>query len=188
MNTNIQDKPDIEDVAAEECTRLETESPKHDAYIIIDAQLGGRTSQHKSLVLQIFSNNDPNSTDRLKHVQDFSHFNVVRRGFGVGEISDPYEPKINIEDPAATLVCSKNLIWLAVVQIVDILLNHIGIQTLPTCLLGELNVQIRVQVMQLAPVVQGTEIQTVIGSGLDNLRLWQAPILHVKSMETGLNY
>ena len=90
-------------------------------------------------------------------MQDFSCFNEAGRGLGVGKISDPYEPKINIEDPAATLVHLKNLIWLAVVQIVDIWLNHIGIQTLPTCLLGEPNVQIRVQVMRLAPVVQGTE-------------------------------
>jgi hypothetical protein len=50
-NTEIQDEPDIEDMAAEECTRLETESPKHEAYLIVDAELGGRTSQHKSSVL-----------------------------------------------------------------------------------------------------------------------------------------
>lgn len=81
------------------------------------------------------------------------HFNEAGRGLRVGEISDPYKPKINIEDPTATLVHLKNLIWLAVVQIVDIRLNHTGIQMLPTQILGEPNVHIRVQVMQLAPVV-----------------------------------
>lgn len=152
-NTDIQDEPDIEDMAAEEWTHLETKSLKHEAYVIVDAQSGGSASQHKSSVLWIFSNNNPNSTDWLKHVQDFLHFNEAGRGLRVGEISDPYKPKINIEDPTATLVHLKNLIWLAVVQIVDIRLNHTGIQMLPTQILGEPNVHIRVQVMQLAPVV-----------------------------------
>ena len=62
-NTDMQDDPDIEDMAAEEWIRLETEHPKHEAYVIVDAQSGGSTSQHKSSVLRIFSDNDPNSTD-----------------------------------------------------------------------------------------------------------------------------
>lgn len=156
-DANIVYEPDIEDMAAEEWTRLETDGQKHEAYLVVDEDLGGNTSQHKSSILRIFSNNDPNSTDRLRRVQDFSRFNEAGRGLGLGDTFDPYEPKINIEDPAATLVRSKNLIWLAVVQVVDIRLNNTGMQTLPTRLLGEPNVQIRVQVMRLAPVTQGDE-------------------------------
>lgn len=50
-NTDIQDEPDIEDMAAEEWTHLETKSLKHEAYVIVDAQSGGSASQHKSSVL-----------------------------------------------------------------------------------------------------------------------------------------
>ena len=119
-DTNIEYEPDLEDMAAEEWIRQDAKGHKLEAYVVVDEDSGGNTSQHKSSVLRIFSNNDPNSTDRLKRVQDFSRFNEAGRGLGLGATSDPYEPKINIEDPAATLVRSKNLIWLAIVQIVDI--------------------------------------------------------------------
>jgi hypothetical protein len=151
------DEPDLEDMAAEELTHLDTSCPKHEAYLIIDGDTGGSTSKHKSSILRIFSHGDANSTDRLKRVQDLSRFNESGKGLGFGDLSDPQEPKINIEDPAATLVRSKNLIWLAIVQIVDIRLDNIGLQSLPTRLLGQPNVQIRVQVMRLAPVKLGEE-------------------------------
>ena len=57
----------------------------------------------------------------------------------------------------ATLVQSKNLIWLAVIQIVDIQLDHLGLQSLPTRLLGQPNIQLRVQLMCLAPVKLGED-------------------------------
>jgi hypothetical protein len=43
------------------------------------------------------------------------------------------------------------------VQVVDIWLDYIGLQSLPIRLLGQPNVQIRVQVMHLAPVKIGEE-------------------------------
>jgi hypothetical protein len=64
---------------------------------------------------------------------------------------------VNIEDPAATLVQLKNLIWLAVVQVVNIWLDHIGLQSLSACLLRQSNIPIKVQVMCLAPVKLGEE-------------------------------
>ncbi|KIM80526.1 hypothetical protein PILCRDRAFT_822244 [Piloderma croceum F 1598] len=154
---DVSYEPDLEDMAAEELTPLEPSHAKHEAYLIVDGETGGTISQHKSSILRIFSDNDANSTDRLKRVRDLSRFNESGKGLGLGNLSDPEEPKINIEDPAATLVRSKHLIWLAIVQIVDIRLDHIGIQSLPTRLLGQPNVQIRVQVMRLAPVRLGEE-------------------------------
>ena len=122
-DSNIEYEPDLKDMAAEEWIRQEAKGQKLEAYVVVDEDSGGNISQHKSSVLRIFSNNDPNSTDRLKRVQDFLHFNEAGRGLGLSETFDPYEPKINIEDPAATLVRSKNLIWLAIVRIVDMRLN-----------------------------------------------------------------
>jgi hypothetical protein len=151
------EEPDLEDMAAEELSRLDTSCPKHEAYLVIDGDTGGSTSKHKSSILPIFSHSDANSTDRLKRVQDLSRFNESGKGLGFGDLSDPQEPKMNIQDPAATLVRSKNLIWLAIVQVVDIWLDYIGLQSLPTRLLGQPNVQIRVQVMRLAPVKVGEE-------------------------------
>jgi hypothetical protein len=141
----IQGEPDIEDMAGEELSHLECNSPsqmKHEAFLVVDAELGGNTYQHKSSILRIFSDNNPNSMDHLKRVQDLSQFNDTSQGLAVGDISDPNEPRVHIEDPATTLVCSKNLIWLAVVQISDIHMDHTGIQSLPTHLLSEPNVSI----------------------------------------------
>ena len=115
MDTDISYEPDLEDMAADELTQLEASHTKHQTYLIIDVDTGGSTSQHKSSILCIFSDNNGNSTDCLKQVQDLSCFNESGRGLGFGDLSELQEPKLNIEDPAATLVWSKNLIWLVVV-------------------------------------------------------------------------
>ena len=139
-NTDVLYEPDLEDMAAEELTHLEASHSKYEAYLIVDGDTGGSISQHKSSILRIFSNNNANSMDHLKQVQDLSCFNESGRGLGFSDLSDPQESRINIEDPAATLFRSKNLIWLAVVQMVDIRLDNIGLQSLPTHLLGRPNV------------------------------------------------
>ena len=136
-DNNVSDKPDLEDMATEELMRMKPSCSKHEAYLIIDRDTGGSTFKHKSSILCIFSHSDANSTDHLKRVQDLSHFNELGKGLGLGNISDPHKPIVNIEDPAATLVWSKNLIWLAVVQIMDIRMDHVGVQSLPTRLLGQ---------------------------------------------------
>ena len=74
-NPMPQDKPDIEDMAGEELSHLEydgSSQKKHKAYLVVDAESGGNTYQHKSSILCIFSNNNPNSMDHLKRVQDLS--------------------------------------------------------------------------------------------------------------------
>jgi hypothetical protein len=101
---DASEEPDLEDMAAKELSRLDTSCPKHEAYLIIDGDTGGSTSKHKSSILRIFSHSDANSTDRLKHVQDLSRFNESGKGLGFGDLSDPQEPKMNIQDPTATLV------------------------------------------------------------------------------------
>jgi hypothetical protein len=148
-------EPDAEDLAGVELANRDVESKKHEAFIIVDADTGGNTLQHRSTVLRIYSNNDPNSTDRLKRVQNYSRFDQAGRGLGVGLSIDREEPTFSIHDPAAMLVRCKNLIWLAVVQIVDLQLDGSGAQELPTRLLDQSStLRIKVQVMRLGPVQQ----------------------------------
>jgi hypothetical protein len=155
---NVPFEPDAEDLATDELTHLkDSATDKYEAYLVIDADKGGNTTKHKSSILRIFSDNDPNSTDRLKRVMDLSRFDPAGRGLAVGHTFDPTEPCVSILDPAATLVRSKDLIWLALVQIVDLCLDNSGMQTLPTRILGEPNVGLRVQVMSIAPVAQGSK-------------------------------
>ena len=74
----IQGEPDIEDMAGEELSCLECDGSsqmKHEVFLVVDAESGGNTYQHKSSILHIFSNNNPNSMDRLKRGQDLSRFN-----------------------------------------------------------------------------------------------------------------
>lgn len=62
---------------------------------------------------------------------------------------NPAEPSVDVEDPAALLLRSKDLIWLAVVQIVDIKQNEVRVEKLPTRLLPEPNIRIAVRIMRL---------------------------------------
>ena len=64
VDPDIPFEPDVEDLATEQLAHLEDPAAeKHDAYLPIDADEGGSTMKHKSSILRIFSNNDPNSTD-----------------------------------------------------------------------------------------------------------------------------
>jgi hypothetical protein len=150
-------EPDAEDLATDQLLQQDPTANKYKAYLVIDGDTGGDTMKHKSSILQILSNNDPNSTDRLKRVMDLSRFDPSSRELAIGQSFDPQEPKVSIQDPAATLVRSKNLIWLAFVQIVDLRLNNAGMQSLPTRILGEPNVRVKVQIMSVSPVAQGCE-------------------------------
>ena len=69
------------------------------------------------LLLNIF-HSDANLTDCLKLVRDLSCFNESGKTLAFNDLPDPQEPKLNIQDPAAILVQSKN-IWLAMVQVVN---------------------------------------------------------------------
>ena len=70
-----QDEADIKDMAREELSCLEydgSSQKKYEAYLVVDAESGGNTYQHKSSILCILSDNNPNSTDCLKRVQELS--------------------------------------------------------------------------------------------------------------------
>jgi hypothetical protein len=133
-------EPDAEDLAAAELASLKDTSLKHEAYLIVNKQSGGNTPQHKSSVLRVFSSNEPGSQDRLVRIQSHSRFDKPGRGFSIGSAMDPEEPTFAVQDPAAMLVRSKNLIWLALVQLVDLKLDEHGTLALLTRLINELNI------------------------------------------------
>ena len=143
---DVQFEPDAEDLAADELSHQDLSTDKYEAYLVVDADNGGNIMQHKSSILHIlFSNNDPNSTDRLRCVMDLSHFDPAGRGLAIGQTFDLHEPRVSIQDPAATLVRSKDLIWLVFVQIVNLHFDNAGIQAIPTRSLGEPNVHVKVR-------------------------------------------
>ena len=88
---------------------------------------------------------------------DLSRFDPSGRGLALQQTINPAEPHVSIQDPAATLVRSKNLVWLTYVQIVDLRHDNVGAQSLPVLLLAEPNVRVRVQVMRIAKVPLGCE-------------------------------
>jgi hypothetical protein len=148
-------EPDAEDLTADELSHQDSTADTYRAYLVVDTDMGRNTNQHKLSILRIFSNNDPNSTDHLWHVMDLSRFDPAGHGLAIGQMFDPHEPKVSIQDPAVTLIHLKNLICLAFVQIVNLCFNNAGIQSIPTWILGEPNVRVRVQLMSVAPVCQG---------------------------------
>ena len=60
------------------------------------------------------------------------------------------EPFCAVQDPAALLVRSKDLIWLAVVEIYRIKQSGISVARLPMRLLGEPNIRITVRITRLS--------------------------------------
>jgi hypothetical protein len=182
---DLSEEPNLEDLATKELSCLDTSCLKHEAYLIIDGDTSS-TSKHKSSILQVFSHSDVNLTDHLKHRWDLPHFNESGKGLGFRNIFDPQEPKINIcRGSRSNPHLIKNFIWLVVVQVVDIWLDYISLQSLPTCLLVLANVWIKVQVLHLAPVKLGEEMVMVIGSGLAVSNTWQAQTLHAKLTAIG---
>jgi hypothetical protein len=158
VDQDISFEPDVEDLAIEQLAHLENPAAeKHDAYLPIDADEGGSTMKDKSSILHIFSNNDPNSTDRLRQVMDLSQFDPSGHGLTLQQSINQAEAQVHIQDPAATLVRSKNLVWLTYVQIVDLRHNNFGMQSLPVGLFAEPNICVRVQVMWIAKVPFGCE-------------------------------
>ena len=150
-------EPDAEDLATSELISADSNAKKYEAYIVIDGHEGGNMSKHKSSILRVFSDNNPNSTDQLRHVMDTSRFDAAGRGLAVNQDFDHNNPCASVQDPAATLVRSKDLVWLALTQIADLRHNNIAVQTLPTRLLSEPNVRVKVQIISIAPVVEGSE-------------------------------
>jgi hypothetical protein len=127
--------------------------PKHDAYVFVNSQNGTPVQQHKSSVCRVYSQplTIRDSQLRLERVRGFPRGpdSTSAGTFGVTPGDSP-EPFCRVEDPAALLVRSKDLIWLAVVQIYGIKQGGISIARLPTRLVGEPNIQITIRITHLA--------------------------------------
>ncbi|KAJ6459302.1 hypothetical protein C8R45DRAFT_942329 [Mycena sanguinolenta] len=142
--------PDLDDVAEEAVANL-TPAPKaHEQYLSVS---NSTIKQHKSTILRIYSGrfSVAESRDRLKRVRGFSRHNEGANGSLNSNDAIPGEPMVMVEDPAAVLVRSNGFIWLAVVIISGIAFGTKQVETLPRRLLGEPNVRVKVQIMDLEP-------------------------------------
>ncbi|KAJ7429017.1 hypothetical protein B0H11DRAFT_1946378 [Mycena galericulata] len=142
--------PDLDDMAQEAVSSLDSTTKLHDAYLAIP---GSSKQQHKATILRIFSSrfSISESRDRLKRVRGFSRHNDVSSNSSNSDDPIPGEPVVVVQDPAAILVRSNGFTWLAVVSISGITCGTKHVDTLPKRLLGEPNVRARVQIMELVP-------------------------------------
>lgn len=149
ISGDLELQPDFRDLAVDELAAQDASSHKqHKVYLIVDEDQGGNTYQHKSAMLHLFSRNEPGSQDHLARVKGYMRFNQPgRRLSSQSQEVSPNEPHVAIFDPAAMLVHSKNLIWLAVVQIVDLHVDNSGVLSMPTQLMCNSNVRIKAQIM-----------------------------------------
>lgn len=158
--TNHEDseilQPDIEDMASE--LLQQPSQPVHlrhsyNPYVEIDSGNGKCIRQHKSTVCRILS--EPHaaleSTDRLKRVRGYSRYQDVISDISLGNTDeDESNAVLRTQDPAAFLVRSKDLIWLAIGEIVTIRQHGTAIDVLPARLLAEPNVRLTTRIMELA--------------------------------------
>jgi hypothetical protein len=147
-----QFEPDLDDLAdGEEAIYTDTASSKHEAWLPIDSS-SLQKRQHKSTILQFYSSplTVAQSKDRLKRVCGFSQFDE--------DVCTPpdihaYTEKgklLSVEDPALTLVRCNDMVFLAVIKVLDICVGAVSEQTLSARLVHEPNVWLRGQVMCLA--------------------------------------
>ena len=146
-----QFEPDLDDVAdAEEAIYADTASAKHEAWLTVDS-LSPQKRQHKSTVLRFYSSplTVAESKDRLKRVRGFSQFDENIHTLPDINVSIEKGKILSIEDPALTLVRCDNMVFLAVIKVLDIRLGSAPVQTVPAHLVHEPNVRMRGQVMHL---------------------------------------
>ncbi|KAJ6583639.1 hypothetical protein B0H10DRAFT_2096937 [Mycena sp. CBHHK59/15] len=148
--------PDLEDVAQETAANLESAAKAPEPYLVVP---GSTTKQHKATILRIFSSrwSVADSRDRLKRVRGFSRHDAAVSTPANSNEAIPGESMMLVEDPAAILVRSNGFIWLAVVIISGISCGTKQVEMLPKRLLGEPNVRVKVQIMQLEPAQSSPE-------------------------------
>lgn len=159
-------KPNLENMATELLHQSTTQAfghtlPNHtsydlyDAYIEIDSSNSRHIWQHKSTICHILS--EPHtaleSTDHLKHVRGYSCYQDIKMNkteipLGSTE-GDQTNAILQTQDPTAFLVRSKDLIWLAVGEIVTIRQSGKAVDILPVQTLAEPNIQLTTWIMQL---------------------------------------
>ncbi|KAJ7187789.1 hypothetical protein C8R46DRAFT_1241005 [Mycena filopes] len=151
--------PDFEELAQEAVTDLAGTPKPHDAYLPIDGGSleAGKKTQHKSTILRIYSSrfSVAESKDRLKRVRGHARHNESAETRNLhSDEAIPGEPMLATEDPAAVLVRSNGHAWLAVVIVSAIASGPRQVETLPTRLLAEPNVRLKVQLMELLPTTR----------------------------------
>jgi hypothetical protein len=154
--------PDLEDAAQEAVVNFEPAAKPREPYLAIT---GSTAKQHKSSILRIFSSgfSIAESRDRLKRVRSFSRHSETGAVDLNSNDTIPGEPMALVGDPAAILVRSNGYMWLAVVSISSISCGTKHTDALPKRLLGEPNVRVKVQTMDLQPALDAPEPGSEVG-------------------------
>ena len=138
-----QFEPDLDDVAnTEEVIYADTASAKHEAWLNVDSS-SPQKRQHKSTILQFYSSplTVAESKDRLKRVSGFSQFDENIHTLPNINVSIEKGKILSIKNPALTLVRCDNMVFLAVIKVLDIRLGYAPVQTVPAHLVHEPNVR-----------------------------------------------
>jgi hypothetical protein len=146
----IPDTPDLEDLALTEILCQDSQSTlPFEAYIDVNPGSDKDSRQHKSAVLRILLKDrySRGATERLRRIARQPQYALPPKPSPLG-IESP-EPCIEPGDPAALLLCSKDLIWLSIVEVIEIRRDSTEIEALPVRLLSEPNVRATVRSMCL---------------------------------------
>jgi hypothetical protein len=146
-----QFEPDLDDLAdADEVINADSAVAQHEAWLAVD-NTSPQKRQHKSTILRFYSSplTVAQSKDRLKRVRGFSQFDEDVRTLPDINASIEKSKMLSIEDPALTLVRCNNMVFLAVIKVLDIHIGSASEQTLSARLVHEPNVRLRGQIMCL---------------------------------------
>lgn len=145
-------EPDLDDLAdTEEAihSNIDSSKPTYDAWVPV----GNSTKrQHKSTILRFYSSplTVAQSKDRLKRVRGYSQFDEQSTTSLAAGSSTDEGNYISVEDPVLTLVQCNDLIFLAVIKVLDIRIGISSEETIAESLLHDPNTHIRGQIMNLS--------------------------------------
>lgn len=140
--------PDLDDLAAAEDVPVEK---KHEAWIPIDSDPNAPViRKHKSTILADCTN-PLDSKDCLRRVRGYTqyHENADSDSTPLNITSRSDEPHLEIQDPAATLISCNDMVFVAVIQVIDIRVGGVSQDRIACSLLGEPNVRLRGDIMRL---------------------------------------
>jgi hypothetical protein len=144
-------EPDLEDLASTGLLRPTSQSPPpYDAYIAVNPDSAKDSRQHKSAVLRSLMKDRHTwgAKERLRRIARQPRYALPPKPAPLGMESAEFG--VELGDPAALLLHSKDLIWLSIVEVIGIHHDGTEIEALPARLLSEPNVRVMVHIMHLA--------------------------------------
>ena len=149
LHSDSEHLSNLDDILGIEDTSHSLSSQKYEAWILIDDNL--TVQKHKATILADCTN-PLKSKDRLRCVCGYTQYNEpTALSPPVGLLGDTSSSHLKIQDPVVTLIACSDLdmVFVGIIQVIDIRVSGTSVQWIPLELLHEPNIHLCGQVLML---------------------------------------